>query len=50
MALMRCPQCHEICGDFPDVKATNEDGTAVDTVICFDCVCENLEGYPDDAA
>jgi hypothetical protein len=50
MALMRCPQCHEIVGDYPDVKPTFEDGTAEDEFLCFDCICENLEGFPDDAA
>jgi len=50
MALMRCPQCHEIVGDYPDVEATNADGTAVDKFLCYDCVCAGLEGYSDDAA
>ena len=50
MALMRCPRCHEIVGDYPDVAATNVDGNAVDKLDCFDCVCSELEGYDDDAA
>ncbi len=49
MALMRCPQCHEIVGDYPDVEPTAEDGTAVDTGPCFDCVLRSLGDY-DDAA
>ena len=50
MALMRCPRCHEIVGDYPDVAATADDGTAVDKFDCFDCfdcVSAELEGYDD---
>jgi hypothetical protein len=49
MALMRCPRCGEIVGDYPDVKPTAEDGTAVDQFDCFDCVLAEL-GDSDDAA
>lgn len=49
MALMRCPRCHEIVGDYPDVAATADDGTAVDEFLCFDCVLAEM-GDSDDAA
>jgi hypothetical protein len=38
MALMRCPKCRQIVGDYPDVTATEDDGTAVDEFNCYDCV------------
>jgi hypothetical protein len=49
MALMRCPTCGEITGDYPDVEPTSPDGTAVDKYDCFDCVLAEL-GDSDDAA
>ncbi len=49
MALVRCPMCHGICGDFPDVAGTEPDGTAIDDCPCFECTLDAL-GDPDDAA
>jgi hypothetical protein len=50
MALLRCPVCRtEITGDFPDVEATEPDGTAFDEFPCFDCVLAGM-GDTDDAA
>lgn len=42
MALMRCPGCGEITGDYPDVAPEREDGTADDEYLCFDCVLSSL--------
>lgn len=50
MALMRCPRCRAICGDFPDVEPTMPDGTALDADLCFDCVLAELGDPGDDAA
>ena len=50
MALMRCPGCGAIVGDYPDVKPTNEDGTAEDEFDCFDCVLKSLGDSDDDDA
>ncbi len=50
MALLRCPQCHEIVGDDPAAKPVNDDGTVDDEYLCLDCVEDNLQGYDDDAA
>jgi hypothetical protein len=48
MALMRCPECQQIIGDFPDVEPTEPDGkTAIDDGPCFDCVLTSLGDYDD---
>jgi hypothetical protein len=47
MALLRCPACRQICGDNPDIEATDEDGTAVDVAVCFTCA-ELEAGIADD--
>lgn len=43
MALVRCPRCRQITGDFPDVEATLPDGTALDSWLCLDCMDEDGE-------
>ena len=47
MALMRCPECRQIVGDYPDVEATEPDGTAFDVAACYDCVLRSLGDYDD---
>lgn len=42
MALMRCPGCGAIVGDYPDVVPTDPDGTAEDEYLCFECVLASL--------
>jgi hypothetical protein len=37
VTVLVCPKCNKTVGDDPTIDATNDDGTANDTALCFEC-------------